>query len=170
MEKKFMVASDIHGSLVALNNVLEIFNEERADKLILLGDVFGANATEMVEKLNAISNRLTIVKGNNDWYYEPENASFVLFEQAYESLNGTLCYLCHGHKFNDMYPEMYGAKVVLQGHLHRPLIETIHGVLRVCVGSVAAPRCGSEKCYVIIEGHKIVIKSIYGELIDEAKF
>lgn len=167
MGKKFLVASDIHGSIIALDKVLEILEETHADKLILLGDTFGSNATEMVQKLNAIANKLTIVKGNNDWYFEPENAKFTLFEQTYENINGKLAYICHGHKFNDMYPEMYGAKIVLQGHVHRPFIEEIHGIIRVCPGSMAQPRFGSDKCYAIIDDKKISIYTQHGELVDE---
>ena len=68
---KFMVASDLHGSLISLNRVMDLFYEHKADKLILLGDIFGTGASEMVEKLNLVANKLTIVKGNNDWYFEP---------------------------------------------------------------------------------------------------
>ena len=70
MAKKFLVASDFHGSMIALDRTLQLMDEYSADKLILLGDIFGTGAEEMIEKLNAISHKLTIVKGNNDWYYE----------------------------------------------------------------------------------------------------
>ena len=73
MAQKFLVASDFHGSMVALDRVLELANEHLVDKIILLGDIFGSGAEEMVEKLNGVANKLTIVKGNNDWWYEPEN-------------------------------------------------------------------------------------------------
>lgn len=168
--KKFLIVSDIHGSMMALDLTLSIFNEIHADKLILLGDIFGANSTEMVEKLNNISNRLTIVRGNNDWYFEPQNAKFDIFNQTYENLNGKIGFLCHGHKLNDMALSSYGAKVILQGHLHRPFIEEIDGVIRVCPGSIAVPRFGSEKSYAVIENNKIKLKTIYGDTIDEIIF
>ena len=78
---KFLVASDFHGSLIALQKTLDLFKEHQADKLIILGDTFGTDADEMVEMLNLVANRLTIVKGNNDWYFEPENAKFMLFNE-----------------------------------------------------------------------------------------
>lgn len=166
--KRFFVAADIHGSMMALNEVIEIANKNYCDKILLLGDTFGVNATEMVEKLNDVSNRLTIVKGNNDWYYElPENAKFMLFEQTYENINGVTAFLCHGHRLNDMMLDGYGAKLILQGHVHRPFIEKSHGVIRVCPGSIASPRFGSKKSYAIIDDKKVKIFSVDGDLIDE---
>lgn len=167
MSKKFLIASDLHGSLIALDRVLELVNEHRADKLLLLGDIFGTNASEMVEKLNNISNRLTIVKGNNDWYFEPENAKFIMLKEAYENINGKIAYLCHGHKLNDMYLEGYGAKIVMIGHVHRPILQNNNGIIFMCPGSMAVPRFGCDKTYALIDDKKIQILTDSGELVDE---
>ena len=170
MAKKFMVASDLHGSNIALDKVLAIFEESGADKLILLGDIFGTGAEEMVEKLNRISGRLTIVKGNNDWYYEPENARFVLMKEAYENINGKIAYLCHGHKLNDMYLEGYGARIVMIGHVHRPILQDNNGIVFMCPGSMAVPRSGTDKSYAMIDDKKIQILTQDGDLIDEINY
>ena len=170
MAKKFMVASDLHGSNIALDKVLSIFEESKADKLILLGDIFGTGAEEMVEKLNAISGRLTIVKGNNDWYYEPENAKFVMLKEAYENFNGKIAYLCHGHKLNDMYLEGYGARIVMIGHVHRPILQDNNGIVFMCPGSMAVPRFGTDKSYALIDDKKIQILTQDGDLIDEINY
>ena len=168
MAKKFMIVSDLHGSLVALDRVLMLFEEYKADKLVLLGDIFGANASEMVSKLNDIANKLTIVKGNNDWYYEPENARFVVLKEAYENINGKMAYLCHGHKLNDMYLEGYGAKIVMIGHVHRPILQKYdNGIIFMCPGSMAVPRFGSDKTFALIDDKKIQILSDDGEVVDE---
>ena len=170
MAKKFMVASDLHGSNIALDKVLTIFEESGADKLILLGDIFGTGAEEMVEKLNKISGRLTIVKGNNDWYYEPENAKFVILKEAYENINGKIAYLCHGHKLNDMYLEGYGARIVMIGHVHRPILQDNNGIVFMCPGSMAVPRFGTDKSYAMIDDKKIQILTQDGDLIDEINY
>lgn len=165
--KKILVASDIHGSMLALDRVLELARDYEADKVILLGDIFGTNASEMVEKLNTIANKLTVVKGNNDWYFEPENARFKIFEQTYENIGGKIAYVCHGHRLNDMALSSYGAKIIMQGHLHRPFIEKQGEIIRVCPGSIASPRFGSEKSFALIDGKKLQILTLYGDLIDE---
>ncbi len=167
---KFLIASDLHGSMIALDKTLELFNETNADKLILLGDIFGSGANEMVEKLNNVSNRLTIVKGNNDWYFEPENAKFKIFNETYENINGKIAYLCHGHKLNDMFLSGYGAKIVMIGHVHRPILRTEGDVILLCPGTMASPRFGSDKSYAIIDEKKIQILSQDGDLIDEFLF
>ena len=165
-----MVASDLHGSNIALDKVLSIFEESKADKLILLGDIFGTGADEMIEKLNNISGKLTIVKGNNDWYYEFENAKFVMLKEAYENINGKIAYLCHGHKLNDMYLEGYGARIVMIGHVHRPILQDNNGIIFMCPGSMAVPRAGSEKSYAMIDDKKIQILTQDGDLIDEINY
>jgi len=121
----------------------------------------------MVEKLNKIYNRLTIVKGNNDWYFEPENAKFKIFNETYENINGKISYLCHGHKLNDMFLSGYGAKIIMIGHVHRPILRDENGIVLLCPGSIASPRFGSEKSYAVIDENKIQILNIDGEIIDE---
>ena len=37
---KFLIASDIHGSKTYTAQLLKCFEEEKADKLILLGDIY----------------------------------------------------------------------------------------------------------------------------------
>ena len=168
--KKFMIASDLHGSLYGLEKVLFLFEKHKADKLILLGDIFGTDAAEMTQKLNEISGKLTIVKGNNDWYYEPENAKFIFMKDAYENINGVLAYACHGHKLNDMDLAGYGAKIVMMGHVHRPFIRMEQGVIWMCPGSMAVPRGGNPKTFALIDDKKIQILTELGEIVNELDY
>ncbi len=170
MSKKFLVASDFHGSMIALDRMINLANEHMVDKVILLGDIFGTDASEMVEKLNNLTNKLTIVKGNNDWYLELENAKFKLFNETYENINGKVAYLCHGHKLNDMFLEGYGAKIVMIGHVHRPILQNNNGIILLCPGSLARPRFGSEKSFALIDDKKIQILTDENEVIDELYF
>ena len=170
MAQKFLIASDFHGSMVALDRTLELANEHLVDEIILLGDIFGTGADEMVEKLNAVANKLTIVKGNNDWWYEPENARFKFFNETYENINGRVAYLCHGHKLNDMFLEGYGAKIVMIGHVHRPILQNNNGIIFMCPGSLAVPRFGCDKTYALIDEKKIQILTDGGEIVDELYF
>ena len=167
---KFLVASDFHGSLIALQKTLELFKEHKADKLIILGDTFGTDAEEMVSLLNDVANRLTIVKGNNDWYFESENAKFKMFNETYENINGKIAYLSHGHKLNDMYMEGYGAKIVMIGHVHRPILQKNGEIIFMCPGSMARPRFGTDKCYALIDEKMIKILTEDGEIVDEMSY
>ena len=147
-----------------------IWRDYKADKLLLLGDVFGTDADEMVEKLNKISNELTFVRGSNDWYFEPQFAEFELFPQTYENINGRTVFLCHGHRLNDLNLGQYGASVILQGHVHRPFIFKEQGVIRLCPGSIARPRFGSVPSFAFIDEDKIQILSLDGKIIDETAY
>ena len=37
---KLMIASDIHGSAMYCKNLMEAFDREKAERLLLLGDIF----------------------------------------------------------------------------------------------------------------------------------
>ena len=168
--KKFLIVADIHGSMIALDETLNLAEELKVDKIVILGDTFGSDSQEMVEKLNGVSHKLEIIKGNNDWYLEPENAKFKLWETVFVNLNGTLAFACHGHRLDDMNLGKYGAKIIMQGHVHRPFIENRDGVIRFCPGSIARPRFGSPKSFAVVDGEKIQIFSTNFELIDEISF
>ena len=169
-DKKFLIVSDIHGSSLALDETLRLAEELFVDRIVILGDTFGLDADEMVKKLNTVAHKLDIIKGNNDWYYEPANAKFVFPEHTFINLNGTLCYACHGHRLDDMNLAKYGMKIIMQGHVHRPFIEKRDGVIRFCPGSIARPRYGSEKSFALVENKKITIYNINLEKIDEISF
>lgn len=168
--KKFLIVADIHGSEIALEETLRFANDFLVDKIVILGDTFGTDADQMVEKLNAVASKLEIIKGNNDWYYEPENAKFMFNETVFINLNGVLAYACHGHRLDDMNLLKYGTKIIMQGHVHRPFIEQRDGVIRFCPGSIARPRFGTPKSFAIVENQKISILSTDLQKIDEISF
>ena len=168
--EKFLIVADIHGSMIALDETLALANELKADKIVILGDTFGSDSKEMIEKLNSVANKLEIIKGNNDWYFEPEGAKFEFREVSFLNLNGKLAYACHGHHLDDMNLSKYGTKIIMQGHVHRPFIEKRDGVIRFCPGSIARPRFGSSKSFAVVERQKIQIFSTNFELLDEIEF
>lgn len=168
--KKFLIVADIHGSEIALDETLRLANELLVDKIVILGDTFGSDADKMVEKLNSVAPKLEIIKGNNDWYYEPENAKFSFYDTVFINLNGVLAYACHGHRLDDMNLPKYGVKIIMQGHVHRPFIEKRDGVIRFCPGSIARPRFGSPKAFAVVENKKISIFSTDFDKIDEIDF
>ncbi len=165
--KRVLIVADIHGSMAGLDKTLELADKYNPDKIVILGDTFGSGASEMVEKLNGISKKLLIIKGNNDWYYEPENADFLFMEYGFVYLDNILAYACHGHRLDDMNLSKYGTKVILQGHVHRPFIERRDGVVRVCPGSIASPRFGSKPAFALYDNKKLTIYSLDMDIYDE---
>ena len=73
---KLLFASDIHGSLSAVQKVIAVFEKSQADKLVLLGDLLyhgprnplpdNYNPKEVAAILNAYQDKIVAVRGNCD--------------------------------------------------------------------------------------------------------
>ena len=76
MMKKLMIASDIHGSALWCGRLLECFEKEKADRLLVLGDILYHGPRNdlpdeyapkrVIAMLNAVRDRLLCVRGNCD--------------------------------------------------------------------------------------------------------
>ena len=73
---KYLLVSDIHGSLPALERVLHVFEQEHCDLLCLLGDILnygprnglpeGLDPQGIVQRLKPYADRIVAVRGNCD--------------------------------------------------------------------------------------------------------
>ena len=73
---KYLIVSDIHGSLPALEQVLRVYEAERCDMLLVLGDILnygprnsipdGIDPKGIAERLNAMKEHIVAVRGNCD--------------------------------------------------------------------------------------------------------
>ena len=73
---KYLILSDIHGSLPRLEQVLQFFEKEEYDMLVVLGDILnygprkgvpdGLNAPAIVDILNKYTDKIISVRGNCD--------------------------------------------------------------------------------------------------------
>ena len=73
---KLMIASDIHGSAYYCKKIVEAFHSEKADKLLLLGDILYHGPRNALPKdyspkdvaimLNEMNDKIICVKGNCD--------------------------------------------------------------------------------------------------------
>ncbi len=64
---RYVIFSDIHSNLEALEAVLEAFSKERVDKYLCLGDIvgYGADPNECARRVKALAP--FVVAGNHDW-------------------------------------------------------------------------------------------------------
>ena len=64
---RFLIFSDIHGNLEALNALLRFVAKRRVDHYVFLGDLvgYGASPDETVQKVRALR-PLSIIRGNHD--------------------------------------------------------------------------------------------------------
>ena len=86
---KYLIVSDIHGSLPALERVLDFFHEKKCDMMILLGDILnygprnglpdGLNPMEIANKLNSMSDKIMAIRGNCDSEVDQMLLDFPIF-------------------------------------------------------------------------------------------
>jgi hypothetical protein len=180
---KLMFASDIHGSLPACKAMLERFDEENADRLILLGDLLyhgprndlpaGYAPKEVIKLLNARRDKLFCVRGNCDTEVDQMVLSFpIMADYALLYLDGVTVFCTHGHIYNKENPPLIGdGDILIHGHTHVQCIEDVSGengtYTYLNPGSVALPKESNQPSYMVYEDGAYTIKELYsgeGEL------
>ena len=165
---KYLVASDIHGSITYLDILLERIKVEKPDRVIILGDIFpyGGGSESLIyqlgERLDTIDN-LSVIRGNCD--FDDSYFNFQFQDRLVFSLNNKIFYCCHGHMNNYNYPpEMFD--ILVYGHEHIGYIKTRDNKIYVNVGSIGNPRYGSVRNYLVITDDELILKSLEGNVID----
>ena len=168
---KAMVISDIHGGIEYLNKTLEKYQEENADRLIILGDFSGyfnsSSDYEVAEILNNFTGEITAVRGNCDNENFEEMLNFELMDIRHVNLNGNVITLTHGHLYNKYNLPEYCGEIFLSGHTHYGMIEKTEERIYANSGSITKPRNGSEHSYLIIDESKITLKNLEGKILIE---
>ena len=137
---KWMVASDIHGSAKYCRELLDAYEREKADRLLLLGDLLyhGPHndlpeeyAPKMViAMLNAKKNQILCVRGNCDAEVDQMVLEFpILADYCILDLGTKLVYATHGHLTSaEQLPPLREGDLFLQGHTHVPMNEVKNGI------------------------------------------
>ncbi len=160
---KIMVASDIHGSAYYCQKMTEAYKNSGAQKLLLLGDILYHGPRndlpkeyapkKVIEMLNNISDEILCVRGNCDSEVDQMVLKFnIMAEYAIIYDGETMIFATHGHKFNkDNLPSLKKGDILLHGHTHIPVNESIDGITVMNPGSVSIPKENSWHGYMIIE-------------------
>ena len=174
---KLMIASDIHGSAKWCRAMLDAFHMEKADKLLLLGDLlYHGPRNDLPDQydpkavtalLNENKRELLCVRGNCDAEVDqmvlefPIQADYALFD-----LDGTTAFVTHGHLFNtDCLPPHKNGDLLIHGHTHVLTVEQAGGMTYINPGSAALPKEGNPKSYMIYDKGVFEIKTLEGEII-----
>ena len=172
--KKIMIASDIHGSAYYCEKMLECYKNEKADMLVLLGDILYHGPRndlpedyapkKVIAMLNPLKNEIICVRGNCDTEVDQMVLDFnVLAEQAYLNFNDKSIVLTHGHKLDEKnIPALKEGDILLCGHTHVPKCEKRDNYIYMNPGSVSIPKENSEHSYMILED-KFYWKNLDGE-------
>ena len=160
---KIMIASDIHGSAYYCRLMLDRFREEKAERLVLLGDILYHGPRndlpkeyapkEVIAMLNPLRDRIICVRGNCDTEVDQMVLDFnVLNEQAYLNFNNRSIVLVHGHKLDEKnIPALNNGDILLCGHTHVPKCEQRDGYTYMNPGSVSIPKENSAHSYMILD-------------------
>ena len=169
---KWMVASDIHGSNCYCEKLIEAFKEEKADRLLLLGDVLYHGPRndlprdyapkKVIPLLNGMKDKILCVRGNCDTEVDQMVLEFpILADYALVCDGGKTVYATHGHKFNpDNLPPLVEGDYMLFGHTHIPEAITKNGITVINPGSVSIPKADSPHSYIIFENGTFVWKDL----------
>ena len=176
---KWLIASDIHGSAQWCRRLLEAWDSEQADRLLLLGDVLYHGPRndlpdqyapkEVIAMLNARRERILCVRGNCEAEVDQMVLDFpVLADYAVLWGGSRLIYCTHGHVYNTgKLPPLQAGDVLLHGHTHIPAWED-HGTYRYLnPGSVAIPKEGSWHGYMTLENGRFLWKDFDGAIHHE---
>lgn len=144
---KILIVSDSHGRTDNLEKVID--KTHPIDLLIHLGDIEGSE-----DYIEAIAGCDTImVSGNNDYFTSLDREKII-------EVNGYKIYMTHGHIYQVNFGtgmikakgRELGAQIVMFGHTHRPLIDTVGDITAINPGSISLPRQeGHLPTYIIME-------------------
>ena len=161
---KWMIASDIHGSAYYCRKLLETYEKEGAERLLLLGDILYHGPRndlpteyapkEVIELLNVRKKDIYCVRGNCDTEVDQMVLEFpVLADYCVLPAGEKLIYATHGHIYNlKNLPPLAEGDILLHGHTHVPAwTEFGQGNVYLNPGSLSIPKENSPRSYKIQE-------------------
>lgn len=169
---KLMIASDIHGSAYYSRKMIEAFNKEKADRLILLGDILYHGPRndlpkeyapkEVITILNRIKDKVLCVRGNCDTEVDQMVLEFPIMADYAVILAGNRCmYLTHGHIYHEKnLPPMQKGDILLNGHTHVPMCVKHETYVYMNPGSVSIPKDGSPNSYMVMDDNGFTWKNL----------
>ena len=162
--KKFVIASDIHGSAYWCEKLLTFVKETEAERLVLVGDLLyhgprnplplGYDTVAVTNMLNAVKEKIVAVRGNCDSEVDQMVLAFpMLADCAVLPFGQTTLYISHGHL---PLPPLTQTNAIVCGHTHLAGYERLeNGVLSINDGSVALPKAGKPHSCILAEGNTL---------------
>ncbi len=176
---KYLLFSDIHGCLPALEKALDFFEREKCDMMCIMGDIInygprnripeGIDPKGIVERLNALADKVVAVRGNCDAEVDQMLLHFPIME-TYALLvdDGKRYLLTHGHIYNKENMPRGPYDAIIYGHSH--LWELSHvevpaaqegqpavGRAVVNTGSITFPKGGNPPTIATLEDGEVIM-------------
>lgn len=172
---KLMIASDLHGSAYFTRKLMERYDRERPDKLLLLGDLLyhgprnalpqDYSCPDVAFQLNAVKDRIVAVRGNCDCEVDQMVLEFPMMgDYALLEINGLSLYATHGHMWSEACPpSLAPGYILLTGHTHVPACVPHGNYTYLNPGSVSIPKGGSVCGYLMLEDRTFTWKDLEGQ-------
>jgi len=169
---KILIASDIHGSAYYCEKMLDAYEKERADKLLLLGDILYHGPRNDLPKdyapktviamLNERKEEILCVRGNCDTEVDQMVLEFpILAEYCILYTEGHMVFATHGHNFNEQkLPMLKKGDILLHGHTHVPVCKETDSYVYINPGSISIPKENSWHGYLILEDGRFTWKDL----------
>ncbi|MBR4860249.1 MAG: phosphodiesterase [Alphaproteobacteria bacterium] len=169
---KIMIASDIHGSATYCNDLLEAFEREAADKLLLLGDILyhgprnplpdRYDPQAVAKLLNQYKQQILCVRGNCDSEVDQMMLEFpIMAEYCILSVGKRMVFATHGHQYNEAHlPMLQAGDVLLHGHTHVPMLVDRGEYFYANPGSVSLPKENSPRSYLLLDEENFTLKAL----------
>ena len=172
---KWLIASDIHGSSACCRKLFQRFEEEKAQRILLLGDLLYHGARNALpeeyetisttELLNQYKDVITCVRGNCDSEVDQMVLDFSIM-QDFTALSegGCLIMATHGHLYDEHSRlPLVDVDVLLTGQTHVPVCHDFGNFVAMNPGSVSIPKGGSVHSYMTLENGLYIWKDLEGE-------
>ena len=168
---KLLIASDIHGSADATRKLILRYEEEKAQRMLLLGDILyhgprnalpgEYDCMEVAQLLNSYKNDIFCVRGNCDSEVDQMVLEFPITADYIQlPWEGKMIFATHGHHYGPHYlPPLQELDVLLCGHTHVPACERLPETGIYCnPGSTSIPKGESSPSYMTLEGNLLCWK------------
>ncbi len=172
---KILIASDIHGSAYYCEKLIRAYKEEKADRLLLLGDILYHGPRndlpmdyapkKVIQMLNDMKQEILCVRGNCDTEVDQMVLEFpILAEYCILPIGERMLFATHGHVFHRKnLPMLKTGDILLNGHFHVPACEKEGEIIYMNPGSVSIPKEDSEHSYMIMEDEIFTWKNLEGK-------
>lgn len=173
---KYLIVSDIHGSLPALKKVIDFYRTQHCDMLCILGDILnygprnglpeGLDPKGIAERLNAMSDEIIAIRGNCDSEVDQMLLDFpILSDYAIVADNGKRLFLTHGHIYNEGSMPKGKHDVFFYGHTHLWKLEKTDKRIVCNIGSVTFPKEENPPTFATYENETVTIHHLNGEVM-----
>lgn len=169
MNEKYLVISDIHGSISSFEKIISIFNTGSYKKIFILGDLFYSGARnippfdyspiKVVELTNKYAKDIIAIKGNCESRVDKKVIKYPLFDIYQDKIFNKKVAMHHGDlPYND-YLKKYN-EIIFVGHSHISKIEKEDNVIIANPGSISLPK-DNHHSFIIFTNNKIEIIDLF---------